>query len=441
MKKNSQLILPFLATAFIGIFSGSVAAAFSYATDWIFLNTLIAASSSSLPLFTLKALCLSSGGALIAGFLMQQWAKEAVGSGIPQVKEKYMEKQYDFSWSLIAVKFLGGILSIGTGSSLGREGPTIHLGAAIGSKIAKIIKEEDSAKANAMCAGSAAGLAAAFHSPLAGVSLVLEEIAEGSNMNQYAGRCILASAISVATVYLLTGSGAELSVKSNIPMKWEVFFLSPFIALFAGLIGVVFQLATLGLQKKMTRSSIPFWIRPGIGASLSAIFCLIAFASTSHLGAFGLGETDLIDALNNKIILIGALCLLVTKLIATILCYGTGGCGGIFAPLIFLGGMAGVVSFGMTEPLFGQWFHLLGDAQTLLSLIAMTATISAVVRAPLTSILIVMEMTHQFSVLPSLMVAAVIGVFLNTLFFKNNFYNQSLINLSQPTRKTNSSTS
>ncbi len=99
------------------------------------------------------------------------------------------------------MKFLGGVLSIGTGSSLGREGPTIHIGAAVASKVANLLGEDKAAKANAVCAGSAAGLAAAFNSPLAGVTLVLEEIAEGKNQHKFAGRSLLAAALAASVVF------------------------------------------------------------------------------------------------------------------------------------------------------------------------------------------------------------------------------------------------
>ncbi len=144
---------------------------------------------------------------------------------------------------------------------------------------------------------------------------------------------------------------------------------------------------------------------------------------TGRLGAFGLGEQDLLDALRNNVTWDVALFLLVAKLGSTTLCYGTGGCGGIFAPLIFFGGMAGVLVEGLAAP----WLHLTNQDQTMLALVGMTACLGAVVRAPITSILIVMEMTWQIHVLPALMIAAVIAVFLNRWFFPANFYDTALI--------------
>lgn len=412
----------FLATAVIGAGAGLAAVGFQYGSKWIFTHGLEAASSLPFWLFAVIAILLMAGGALLAGWLMEKFARDAPGSGIPQVKEAYATGKIHFSWNLIWVKFLGGMLSIGTGSSLGREGPTVHIGAALGSKIADAVKESEDAKANAACAGAAAGLAAAFNSPLSGVTLVLEEIAESQNMDKYAGRTLLSSAIAVSIIYLITGDVAALPITETIPLKWEVFWLSPLAAIAAGLTGVFFQWSTLGLRQKIKQSSVPLWLRPAVGALAAVLFCLLAFALTARLGAFGLGDTDLKAVLNNEIIWHAAGWLLGAKLLATILCYSSGGCGGIFAPLLFFGAMMGALVYGISA----EWLSLNAQDQILLSLIGMTASLGSVVRAPLTSILIVVEMTHQLHVLPALMGAAVIAVFINRLFFSDNFYNASL---------------
>jgi chloride channel protein, CIC family len=415
-------IISFFATALIGVGAGSLAVGFQYGAALLMQSGLVAASPLPFWLFALIAFFLTTGGALVTGWLMERFAPDAPGSGIPQVKNAYAHRRFDFSWHLLFVKFFGGILSIGTGSSMGREGPTIHIGAALANKIAGAIQEPSEAKANAICAGAAAGLAAAFNAPLAGVTLVLEEIAESQSMDKYAGRCLLASAIAVSMVYLLVGNLPIFPISGDILMRWEVFWLAPLVAFLASLVGIFFQWATLRLRLLFKRSSIPLWLRPAAGAAVGACLCILAFRLTSHLGAFGLGEIDLQAALNNQLLWHAAGWLLAAKVLATIFCYASGGCGGIFAPLIFFGGMTGLFVHGLTS----DWLHLSSQDQTLLSLIGMTACLGAVVRAPLTSIIIVFEMTLQLHVLPALMVSAVIAVFMNTLFFRNNFYNESL---------------
>lgn len=411
----------FFATAFIGLIAGMAAVGFQYGSQWLFRYTILAASQFSFLSFSLIAILVISSGAFFTGFLMQKFANDAPGSGIPQVKLAYMTRTPEFSWHLIWVKFFGGILSIGTGSSLGREGPTIHIGAALASKVASLFKEPIEAKMNAMCAGAAAGLAAAFNSPLAGVTLVLEEISGNKNLEKFAARSLLASAISVSIVYLFAGSFAALPIPQIIPMRWKVLWLSPFVALFSGCIGFFFQWSTLRLRTSFL-SSFSLCQKTAIGAALSGCLCLIAFALTSKLGAFGLGDQDIRSALDNQIVWHVATILLITKLLATILCYSTMGCGGIFAPLLFFGAMSGTIVFGLTK----EWLGLSVQDQTLLSIIGMTATLAAVVRAPLTSIIIVLEMTRQINALPALMLASVTAAFLSTLVFKHNFYNQSL---------------
>ena len=425
MKKNNHFwntLLSIIATACIGLGAGISAWGFQILAGWIFQSGIEVSSNFSFWTFAPLAFLLTVGGALIAGFIMSKYAPEAAGSGIPQVKKAYAKGQFDFSWNLLWVKFFAGSLSIGTGSSLGREGPTIHIGAAIASKIASFFKESEEAKANAVCAGSAAGLAAAFNSPLAGVTLVLEEISEGHGLDKYAGRSLFASAIAVCVIFLLTGNKAALPLPEDLPLKWEVLWLAPVVALFTSCFGVFFQWATLSLRERFKLSNFPLWMRPGMGAIASVCFCLLAFAFTSRLGAFGLGEIDLLHVLNNQLIWQSAAWLLAAKLFATIFSYGSGGCGGIFAPLIFMGGMAGAVVFGLTHSVF----DLDPFDQTLLSMIGMTAALGSVVRAPLTSIIIVFEMTRQIQVLPALMIASVISVFINTLFFRDNFYQSSL---------------
>jgi chloride channel protein, CIC family len=288
--------------------------------------------------------------------------------------------------------------------------------------VSKLFGEDDAARGHAVCAGSAAGLAAAFSSPLAGVTLVLEEIAGGKNETAFAGRSLLAAALAACVVYVMTSGAASLPIGADLRLDGAVLGLSPLVAIVAGGAGLAFQFLTLKLRGRSKRSSWPVPVKLAFGALAGGAFAATAFAVTGRLGAFGLGEQDLLAALHNTLTWQIALYLLIAKLASTTVCYGSGGCGGIFAPLIFFGGMAGVVVHGLAAP----WLHLTNQDQTMLALVGMTACLGAVVRAPITSILIVMEMTWQIHVLPALMIAAVIAVFLNRWSFVANFYDDVL---------------
>ena len=318
-------ILQLAGTATIGLVAGLAAVAFHEAM--ILLGRALVERPSSWPtgVFVMFVMASMGAAAWITGWLMKRFAPDAPGSGIPQVKVAYREGRPSFSWHLIWVKFLGGALSIGSGSSLGREGPTIHIGAAIASKIAKLFGEEVAERSNAVCAGSAAGLAAAFGSPLAGVTLVLEEIAGGQNEKNFAGRSLLAAALASSIVFALSKGVPSLPIESTLALSWRGFWLSPVIACrgWGGRPG--FSVCYSGHSR--AKQAFACYPRPSglsIGTLFGAIFALLAFALTGRLGVFGLGEQDLVAALNGHIVWTVAFCLLITKLVATAACYGVG---------------------------------------------------------------------------------------------------------------------
>ena len=137
---------------------------------------------------------------------------------------------------------------------------------------------------------------------------------------------------------------------------------------------------------------------------------------------FGLGYDDLSEALTGKLIWQTAVLLLAAKFVATVACYGMGGCGGIFSPTLFFGAMTGLGLAGLAQPIFS----LPAEDAAMLTIVCMSATLGAVVRAPVTSILIVFEMTHQFSLVPPLMLAALISQAISRRLARHNFYDALL---------------
>lgn len=419
LKTAPQLIL---LTAIIGLLAGLAAVGFRISAEWLTAHLIEKPSGQPLWIFAGIALIVMFLGALITGILMARFAPDAPGSGIPQVKLSYSRNDNRFSINLLWVKFVGGVLSIGSGSSLGREGPTIHIGAAIASLLSRLTRETDQMRANGVCAGSAAGLAAAFNSPLAGVTLVLEEITNGRHEGRFAARALLAAALAVMVIHLFSGDGAALPLPVQIEPTPRSYFLAVAVALAAAVFGLGFQGFTLWLRGRMKRSTIPTWLRPALGALAAGIVAVSAFALTGNLGVFGLGEKELLAGLNSPLIWQTALILAGAKLLATALCYGTGGCGGIFAPILFFGAFAGsAAASGLS-----LWFDLSLGEQVLLMTVGISASLAAVVRAPITSILIVLEMTRELYAAPVLMIGAVVGVVCNIVCFRAGFYDAAL---------------
>jgi CIC family chloride channel protein len=272
-------------------------------------------------------------------------------------------------------------------------------------------------------------LAAAFNTPLAAITFVLEEIVQDMN-SRILGSILLASVLGAFVVHGLIGKQPAFEIAAVSSPDWQVYILIPIVAAAAALMGIVFQKTTLALRNRRKRfERIPPWLRPTIGGLITWVLGVSVFLITSRsgqpgsLGVFGVGYEDLSKALTETIDWRIAGLLLVTKLIATFACYGFGGCGGIFSPTLFLGGMCGIFITG----LFGQVFDLETSAYVLLAVVGMSACLGAVVRAPVTGILIVFEMTHEFTLVPALMLGALISSAISRRLSPENFYEEILL--------------
>jgi len=276
---------------------------------------------------------------LITGYLLNSFAPMAAGSGIPQVKLNFW-KEFGYAPRRISfVKFIAGVICIGGGQSLGREGPTVQIGSNLSSTIAGWLGVTKQNRRAASAAGAAAGLAAAFNAPLASVAFVLEEIIGDLNSRSL-GPVLLAAVIGAFIVHAFVGAQPAFVLPHIDEPTWRPYALMPFAAGLAALAGVVFQRATLSLRAfaKKTRA-IPRVLQPLAGGLITWIIGAAVFLTTARLGVFALGYDDLTDALNHGFAWKLAGILLIGKLVATIACYGFGGCGGIFSPNLFIGGM------------------------------------------------------------------------------------------------------
>lgn len=414
---------PIFLTCAYGLGAGAVAVGFQLAVNLFYNQTIVRLSHQSMAFFLVGSFLVLISTALMVGWLLNRFCREASGSGIPQLKVAFWKDFGFVSSRVVWVKFIAGVLSIGGGSSLGREGPSVQLGGALASNIAGGLGEAKQKRRRAAAAGAAAGLAAAFNTPLAAITFVLEEIIEDLN-SRILGSVLLASVIGAFVVHGLVGKQPAFALNRVETPTWAVYLLTPIIAGAAALTGVLFQKLTLSLRA--TRKSfqhIPPWTRPAIGASLTWLIGSAVFLSTGHLGVFGLGYDDLSAGLNLQLGWELAGVLLIGKLIATFTCYGFGGCGGIFSPLLFLGGMCGLLLAGLC----GFVVHLAPADHTVLAVVGMSACLGAVVGAPVTGILIVFEMTHQFSLVPALMIGALISQAVRRRLTQYNFYEGILV--------------
>lgn len=360
---------------------------------------------------------------LAVGWLLSSFCPEAAGSGIPQVKLAFW-KEFGFGLRRIAVvKFIAGVISIGGGQSLGREGPTVQIGSNLASSLAGLLGVSKQNRRAASAAGAAAGLAAAFNAPLASVAFVLEEIIGDLNSRSL-GPVLLASMIGAFVVHAGIGAQPAFAVPYIKEPTWRAYLLMPLAAGFSALVGVFFQRTAIALRARARRSHfLPRWLHPLVGGMATWAIGMGIFAWSGRLGVFALGYDDLSDALAHGMVWKVAAVLLLGKLAATILCYGLGGCGGIFSPNLFFGGMCGAIVAGL-----GSHFLALEQAdQLLLAVGGMSACLGAVVQAPVTGMLIIFEMTHQFALVPGLMLAGLVSQVIARKLIHENFYDQILL--------------
>lgn len=412
-----------LATCIYGLAAGLAAVAFHLCIEAVYHATYEKFAQWSLREFMLWSFVTIMSTSVFAGWLLTGFCKDAAGSGIPQLKVAFWKDFGYVPWKVVWVKFVAGFVSIGGGSSLGREGPSVQLAAGIASNAAEVLGEPKQNRRNASAAGAAAGLAAAFNTPLAAITFVLEEIIGDLN-SRFLGSVLLASVIGAFVVHGIVGEQPAFKLLDVQKPNWVVYLLTPVVAAVCGFVGVIFQKWTMnvrGKQKKM--ASVPPMLRPAIGAFITWVVGCLVFMGTGSAGVFGIGYHALSDALANNLTIQAAGLLLLGKLVATVACYGMGGCGGIFSPTLFLGGVTGF----FVAALMGQFVELATTDMTLLAVVGMSACLGAVVRTPVTGILIVFEMTHEFSLVPALMLGALVSQAVSRRLLLHNFYEAILV--------------
>ena len=342
-------------------------------------------------------------GALIAGVALEKLAPDARGSGIPQVKWVYAAKSGRLRLRDGFAKFVLAALQIGTGSSLGREGPTVQICSTVASGLGRLFALSPSNQRRLIPVGAAAGIAAAFNAPIAAVTFVIEELVGSLDTTVLSG-VVVAAALSAVVEHSILGEHPILDVPGSYRLA-HASSLVVFAALGfgAGGLGGTFTRGLLGVRKWFrTRSSIPSWAQPGVGGLLTGLFAALTLSAVGALGITGGGYDSLGAALRGDLPYRVLAVLCVAKFAATITSYSSGGSGGIFAPSLFVGGMLG--------GLFGALDHyVLGHGDTQLgafALVGMGAFFAAVIRAPITSILIIFEMTGSYKLVLPLMVAS-----------------------------------
>lgn len=388
-------------TVMIGGVCGLVAVLFHLAIGWVEALTIDRAFGVSSDWWILWVILVPALGALCAG-IMLYYVPGARGSGVPQVKVAYASKAMKLRLRDSLGKFVIGAVQIGTGSSLGREGPTVQICAGVAKGMGKLGGITAHNIKLLLPVGTAAGIAAAFNAPIAAVTFTIEEIVGKLDQTLLSG-VIVAAALAAVVERSVLGENPVFIIPSGYGLDHASSLLTyAALGVVAALVSVAFTESLLRLRKRFNASTrLPVWFRPAIGGLATGVLAVAAMLIVHVGGITGGGYEVLTDALSGEFVVEVLLALGAIKLVATVMSYASGGAGGIFAPSLFIGAMLGG-AFGVLD------VHVFGHAHTEVgsfALVGMGAVFAGIVRAPITSVLIIIEMTAGYGLTLPLMIA------------------------------------
>ncbi len=342
-------------------------------------------------------------GSLVTGYLLWRFFPLARGSGIPQTKAALFTNNGAISLRTVLGKFLCCSTSLASGIALGREGPAVHIGGGLGSVIARnagLSREQVKALVPIGCS---AALAAAFNTPIAAVLFSLEEIM-GDLHATVLGTAVLSSATSWMVLHLVLGDDPLFHVAGyRLVSPWE-FVAYAVLGIVGGLGSVSF--VKLLLKIRLWFASFPastVWLQPVAGG-----------LTVGLMGYFvpevmGVGYNYVERVLNGDVILQTVVLLAVLKIIATAVCYSSGNAGGIFGPALFIGSMMGAAVGSVAH----HFFPASTAGPGAYALVGMGTAFAGIVRTPLTSVIMIFEVTRDYTIIVPLMISNLIAYFIS----------------------------
>lgn len=330
-----------LLCVIVGVFCGLVGVIFQLSIDFLFQATIVESLERDSPWDLAGLLLLPAAGGLVTGLVLTYVAPAAAGSGIPQTKEAYHHKFGQIPWRDGMWRLLLGTISVGTGNSLGREGPTVHICAALASTIGRVFGLARARVQAMVPVGMGAGIAAAFNTPIAALFFVFEELLSDFSSKALGGM-VVGVVIAAIVERSLLGDMAALTVHFDPPAQAPWMLVCLPMGLTAALLGHLFVSMLLGFREYFRQwTGAPRWVKTTIGGLGVGVLGFSVFGLCGHLGVYSTGHGDLNASLAGHLGLTTLVLLLAGKMLATTFCYGAGGSGGIFAPVLFIGSMLG----------------------------------------------------------------------------------------------------
>jgi CIC family chloride channel protein len=392
----------FALTILVGVVCGLAAVAFHIAirvAEGLMIDRAMHIQGSSWMVWTVLSPAL---GGLAAGPILTWIVPRARGSGIPQVKQAFAVEGGRVKFRDAIGKFCLGVLQIGSGASLGLEGPTVQICAGATSLVGRATSLPPRNMRRLTPVGVAAGIAAAFNAPIAAVTFTIEEIVGTLDQAVLSG-VVIAAAVAAVIERGILGVHPVIEVAEGYTLNHpSSIALYAVLGVAAAFVSIAFTDGLLKLRLWFRGFRIvPNWAHPAVGGLVTGVLAVLALRFLGTTGITGGGYQTLGRALDGQLGLVVLAILCGAKLVATVFSYSSGGAGGIFAPALFMGAMLGGTIGHLDVLLMHHEAHQVGA----FALVGMGAVFAGIIRAPITSVLIIFEMTGGYGLVLPLMLA------------------------------------
>lgn len=418
-KTNRRGLHLVLLAFVIGVVTGLVGSLFRWALSWveksheILISQFLSGSYWDLIIFA----TLSSLSIYIALYLVKHYAAETSGSGVQEI-EGALDGLRSLRWQrVVPIKFIASLFSLGSGLLLGREGPTIQIGANLGRMVKDIFKQPKDKHNPLVSAGAAAGLATAFNAPFSGVIFVIEEMNEHFEFNFYSVISIMVGASTAdILVRLLLGSNPAIEMKIYNFSDLRILILFLGLGLVLGIIGYFYNKILLIISGFMLKNSFKPIL---VAVSFGILLTLAGLFSTDMIGS---GYQTIYKALNQTFSFPFLIVLFGIRFLLSILSYSSGVSGGIFAPLLTLGVIVGMI----TGLFFQHFFPKLVSDPGIFAVAGMAGIFAATVRAPLTGLVLAVEVTSNYQLILPLVLTTATAAVITTVLGNKPIYSSLL---------------
>jgi len=355
-------------------------------------------------------------GGLIVGLIVVRFAAEAKGHGVPEVMEAVALRGGRIRPRVVVAKLLASGVCIASGGSVGREGPIVQIGSAIGSSLGQWLHVGERRLRTLVGCGAAAGIAATFNAPVAGALFAVEIILGDFGVTQFSPIVISSVTATVVSRHFL-GDFPAFEVPAYRLVNANELFAYAVLGIIAGIVALIFVRSMYGAEDLFDRLKLPAFSKPAIGGVLIGVIA-IRFPEI-----FGVGYEAINEALTGDIGWKLLIALVVVKIVAVSLTIGSGGSGGIFAPSLFIGAMVG----GAVGTVVHSLWPGMSASPGAYALVGMAAVVAAGTHAPITAIVMIFELTGDYKIILPLMISSIIATLLATRLEKASIYTLKLL--------------